>query len=295
MPRLRLSDIEVHYQQSGQGPDVVLIHGFTSNLAMWAFSGIIEDLRSRFRVTAYDLRGHGLSSAPASRYTSADMAADYKQLHAALSLGSAIVVGHSFGGVIGMHAAAVYPETVAGVIVCDSYFPGLAHLEPSMPEAEVWQDLRRTLAQAAVEIGERVDFRRLIEAVANLTPSQTEQIKEALGAPGARWLAQLGSLVRTTAAEETFAVAGLSADVIIAVQQPVVALYDEQSPFFATCRFLTERLPRCKMDVIPGAAHLALLQNPAGFVEAVGKHLDDMAQAAGTISRPQPAMQPLLG
>ena len=60
MPIVELERLRVHYQQSGAGPDVVLVHGFTSNLAMWMFSDIITSLAADFRVTAYDLRGKPL-------------------------------------------------------------------------------------------------------------------------------------------------------------------------------------------------------------------------------------------
>ena len=58
------------------------------------------------------------------------MADDLRQLHAALGLGPAMLVGHSFGGVSAVHAAALYPECIAGVILSDSFFPGLRHVEP---------------------------------------------------------------------------------------------------------------------------------------------------------------------
>ena len=58
MPHVEIRGLRVFYQQSGQGPDVLLLHGLTSSLAMWAFSGLTHTLAADFRVTAYDLRGH---------------------------------------------------------------------------------------------------------------------------------------------------------------------------------------------------------------------------------------------
>src|SRR5262245_46393395 len=161
MPFATLDGTRFHYQQAGQGPDVVLVHAVTSNLAVWLFINLLDTLAAEFRVTAYDLRGHGLSEATPAGYTSADMAEDLRRLHAALGLGPALLVGHSFGGVVAMRAAALYPERVAGVILSDSYFPGLAEVEPNPGEANVWRDLRESFGKVGVELGEAVDFTRL--------------------------------------------------------------------------------------------------------------------------------------
>ena len=70
--------------------------------------------------------------------------------------------------------------------------------------------------------------------------------------------------------------AGLTADVLASVAQPVVALYDEFSPFLATCRWLEQHLPRGTVEIIPAAKHLAMLDNTAGFTDAVKRHLKSL-------------------
>lgn len=273
MPRVPLDNITIHYQQTGAGDDVVLIHGFTSNLAMWMFSKIVATLAAEFRVTCFDLRGHGFSEAPASGYTSAQMADDLKQLHEKLQLQPALLVGHSFGGVVAMHAARLYPEIVRGVILSDTYFPGLAHLEPHMEHAEVWQNLRSAMLKAGPDIGRRVDFRLLFDTFAALNQEQLATLAEELGPPATRWLEQMKPLTKTTAALDVFEPAGLTAEEIAKVQQPVVALYDEHTPFLATCQFLAENLADVQVDRVPGASHLALLESPDEFVARVTYHL----------------------
>src|SRR5262249_42678133 len=100
MPQLTVNGADLNYLQVGQRPDVLLVHAVTSNLSVWLFIGLVDKLvRDGFRVTAYDLRGHGLSEATPAGYTSAAMAEDLHQLHAALGLGPAYLVGHSFGAV----------------------------------------------------------------------------------------------------------------------------------------------------------------------------------------------------
>jgi pimeloyl-ACP methyl ester carboxylesterase len=279
MPEVEVNGTRLYYQQSGEGPDVVLVHAVTSNQAVWVFSGLTDTLAADFRVTSYDLRGHGFSARPPSGYTSAVMAEDLRQLHAALGLDPALLVGHSFGGVTALHAALLAPEAVAGVVLSDSFFPGLRHVEPNFGRANVWADLRETFRGVGIDLGEMVDFTRLFRAAAAFTPEQTRILEEAVGPPGRGWLRQLPGLAETTCGEEVLTEAGLTAERIAAVRRPVVALYDEFSPFLATCRWLEANLSDCTAEIIPAAKHLAVFENTAGFTDAVRRHLRRLSQA----------------
>ncbi len=274
MPQLTVNGASLNYLQVGQGPDVLLVHAVTSNLSVWLFIGLVDKLvRDGFRVTAYDLRGHGLSEATPTGYTSAAMAEDLHQLHAAIGLGPAYLVGHSFGAVVSVHAAVLHPERVAGLILADPYFPGLAHIEPNLGRSNVWVDLRETFRDVGLDLGEEVDFTALFRIVEGLTPEQWTKIRERMGPASGRWLAQLPRLAQTTCGADVFAVAGLTEERIVSLRQPVVALYDEHSPFLATCRYLREHLADCTVEILPEARHLGPVQNPAVFVELVRKHL----------------------
>ena len=273
-----INGVPIHYQQDGDGDDVILIHAFTSNLSVWALSGIVPTLACDYRVTAYDLRGHGLSGVTRRGYNSKQMANDLAQLHRELDLGTAHLVGHSFGGVIAMHAALDHPEMVSSVTLSDTYFPGLRHLEPEMDRTEVWTDLRDQLREFGTEMDDRVNFGRLFEELAEWTPRQVDAVSRELGAPAARWLSQLARLAGTTAGDEVFEESGLTAARLCEVRQPVVALYDEFSPFGATRDFLENNLANCHVDIVPGAKHLAPVQNPAGFVALVQENLQRLRE-----------------
>src|SRR5580704_17752410 len=105
MPKIVANGMTFHYQQAGEGPDVVLIHGVTGDLSIWFLCNAMTDLAGTHRVTAYDLRGHGYSEAPPSGYTSADLSSDTIGLMDAIGAPKARLVGLSFGGVVAMHAA----------------------------------------------------------------------------------------------------------------------------------------------------------------------------------------------
>lgn len=285
MPEVEVNGTRLYYQQFGDGPDVVLVHAVTSNQAVWQFTGLVDVLAAHFRVTTYDLRGHGFSDRPPTGYTSAVMAEDFRRLHAALGLGPAVLVGHSFGGVTALHAAITAPESVAGVVLSDSFFPGLRQFEPNFGRMNIWADLRETFGKVGVELGETVDFSRLFRSAAELAPEQMRALETIYGAFGRGWLRQLPRLAETTCGDEVLAEAGLTAERIASISQPVVALYDEFSPFLATCRWLERHLPRCVAEIIPAAKHLALVENTPAFTDAVSRHL---RRLAGT-TNPEPA------
>ncbi|HKM52639.1 MAG TPA: alpha/beta fold hydrolase, partial [Isosphaeraceae bacterium] len=129
MPRVKVSNLIFHVQQSGTGPDVVLIHGLTGDLSIWFLSRTIQSLAETSRVTAYDLRGHGYSDAPATGYTSLDHARDLIAVLDVVGIARARLLGHSFGAVIAVHAAVVTPERFEALVLSDPYFPALRYLE----------------------------------------------------------------------------------------------------------------------------------------------------------------------
>ena len=63
MSTVTVNGVKLNYIRTGDGSDVVLVHGLASSLAFW-YSGMVLRLRHHYRVTAYDLRGHGYSSMP---------------------------------------------------------------------------------------------------------------------------------------------------------------------------------------------------------------------------------------
>jgi pimeloyl-ACP methyl ester carboxylesterase len=97
MPKAFVNGINIHYVQTGRGSDLVLIHGIASNLGQWQLN-ILPRLVEDFRVTMYDLRGHGYSDMPPSGYTANHMVGDFAGLMDYLGIERASILGHSYGG-----------------------------------------------------------------------------------------------------------------------------------------------------------------------------------------------------
>jgi len=121
-----------------------------------------------------------------------------------------------------------------------------------------------------------VNFTRLFRTCAEMAPEQMKTLEETYGAFGRGWLRQLPKLAETNCGDEVLAEAGLTAERISGITQPVIALYDEFSPFLATCDWLQKHLAHCTAEIIPAAKHLALVENTPAFTAAVLRNLRRM-------------------
>jgi pimeloyl-ACP methyl ester carboxylesterase len=264
MPKIDCNGLTVHYQQSGSGPDVVLIHGVTGDLSIWFLCRAMQVLGETHRVTAYDLRGHGYTDAPPSGYTSADHAADLFALMDRVGIERASLVGHSFGGVIALHAAVLEPERVDAVVLSDPYFPALRHLE-DVSRWGHWQNFREEAGRAGVELSDEhwYDLGRFFDQVVHLDGDRLLRFRREVGLPALNRLLRLGG---TTCGDDSKVEAGLTAELISGMSLPALALYGEASPFLATAQYLVEHLPNCRSAIVPGAKHRAPEENPEGFL-----------------------------
>ncbi|MGH2543228.1 MAG: alpha/beta fold hydrolase, partial [Ardenticatenaceae bacterium] len=106
MSKIVANGITQHYWQVGEGPDLVMIHGFGGNLALWHLK-LLPTFRQKFRVTTYDLRGHGRSDMPQSGYTTRHLSDDLLALMDELNIERAHLLGHSLGSDIALHTALI--------------------------------------------------------------------------------------------------------------------------------------------------------------------------------------------
>ena len=109
MPVLTVGGRQVHVQELGEGPAVVMIHGLlVGSLASWYFTAA-PDLARAHRVRMYDLRGHGRSGRADTGFDTRTLAGDLDALTADLPA-PFDVVGHSWGGLVALRYALAHPE-----------------------------------------------------------------------------------------------------------------------------------------------------------------------------------------
>jgi pimeloyl-ACP methyl ester carboxylesterase len=278
MPKTLANGLNFHYQQTGSGPDVVLIHGVTGDLSIWFLCQAMGTFGRSFRVTAYDLRGHGYSDLTQSRYTSADQARDTFAVMDALEIEQATLVGHSFGAVIALHAAVLEPARVEAVVLSDPCFPALRHLE-DLSRWGHWQNFREEAAAAGVTLSEEhwYDLGRFFDQVLHLDGERMLRFRQAVGLPGFNRLMRLAG---TTCGDDAKTEAGLTEELIQSVTQPALAIFGEHSPFLATGDYLAAHLANCIKRCVPGAKHRAPEENAPEFVKLVYEFLTNVHSLA---------------
>lgn len=291
MAKADLGPLSLHYVRAGSGPDVVLVHGLASDLAFW-YLGVMRLLSRSFRVTAFDLRGHGYSGTPASGYTSADLAGDLAALMDHLGIVHAHLVGHSFGGSVALHLAVERPQRVVSLTLADAR---VNDLQPRLPrhDDERWRGVRAALEELGFVLPPTIPavaFAVLEELLESMGENGTGTLGQAgpmgffgIRDGGSRKLDRWLRLMETTSARQDFnAVAGLTRERLRELRHPTLAVYGERSCCMESGRELQRHLQHCSTVVLPGAGHLHPFLQPAIFVEHAAPFI--LAQSHGADS-----------
>lgn len=138
--KAKLSGAEINFRRAGEGPPLLLLHGYPQTHAMW--HEVAPELARRFTVIAADLRGYGDSSKPESgtdhaAYSKRVMAGDMIELMAVLGWQHFAVAGHDRGGRVAYRMALDHPDAVAKLAVLDI-----------VPTHTMWTNMDKALATA---------------------------------------------------------------------------------------------------------------------------------------------------
>ena len=269
MPKIRANGIELHYWQSGQGPDVVLVHGLGGNLAGWHLT-MVPELQRHHRVTTYDLRGHGRSEAPARGYTTRDMAEDLAGLLDALDIPRASVVGHSWGADIALHFALLHPARVSDLVLIEAALLAPLADDYRSRQCAGWPYVTETLEQltgAPLPPDKRYDLEHMVRLLMEIPimygPAQGRLRDEVVIS---RVLEVVMPVWNGNAAETELTVEALEE-----ITQPALALYEANSVCLNALEELRDRIPQLAVAVLPGGKirHFTGLEHPELILEHV--------------------------
>jgi epoxide hydrolase 4 len=120
---IELSGTRLHFVSEGDGPTILLLHGFPATWYTW--NGVMSFLSRDFRVVCPDMRGYNLSGRPSgvSEYSAEKIAGDIVELLDLLGESRVSIVGHDWGGAIAYRLAAFYPERVSQLAVLNCPHP----------------------------------------------------------------------------------------------------------------------------------------------------------------------------
>lgn len=174
MTRIATNGIFLNVEVTGDGPIVLLLHGFTRDGRAW--EPVLPALEG-YRVVRVDLIGHGKSDAPANavRYTMEHAVEDLLALLHHLSVEQYALVGYSLGGRVGLHLATAAPERLWALVI-ESASPGIE--DPAQRAARVESDekLAQSLFTDGIEtFADRWQAQGLFVSQASLPPEVLDE------------------------------------------------------------------------------------------------------------------------
>ena len=255
------------YEVAGDGPAVVLIHGFGLDMRMWdPQAGPLAD---RFRTIRYDCRGFGASGPldPGVPYTHAG---DLVALLDHLGVDYAVLVGLSFGGRVALQTALAAPDRVRGLVLLDAVLDGV----PWDPEsARALDEVARQVQAGGVRAGREAWLAHPLFAAARERPDLADALAVMVaGYPGQHWLGQDPHRQSRPPIE---VLEGLAVPTLVVVGERDVPGFREMSAVLA------RRIPGAAYRVVAGAGHMVSMEQP----EAVRELLIQFAGERASWSR----------
>jgi 3-oxoadipate enol-lactonase len=267
MARLQVGNLAVAVSDTGDGPPVVLLHSLACGKRMWFHQ--IRALRRRFRVIAYDLRGHGQTDAPqlATDYSAAHLARDLVGVLDALNIAQAAIVGFSLGGGPALALAASRPERVSRLVLADV---GAGADDPVKIEgmARRWGAL---IGQGEID-----------ELVCDMLRSEFYKV---YAGGSARRREHMASLIRATPIDGLrFTLSEVLAKrkslfrltgVLKSVRAPTLVVVGELNYVCSKAsRLMAQAIPGAALQIIKNSGHMSPLEQPTAFSAALMEFLD---------------------
>jgi len=254
--KAKVNGTELYYELHGKegAPWLIFSHSLACTVRMW--DPQIAAFKDRYRILAYDMRGHGQSAAPAGPYTLDMLADDVLALLRELKIDRACYVGLSIGGMIGQHLALKEPKRFEKMVLADT-----GHTQT--PETiKQWEE-RIRIAQAQ-------GMKPLVAGTMErwFTPAfrerpEAKRIAELIAATPVAGYVGCGQAImklNTTARLKD-------------IKLPVLAITGEADAAAGGTKYIGEHLPGAKFVNIPQAAHIANIEQPEKFNQALREFL----------------------
>lgn len=268
MTSVEVNGVQLAYDMVGEGPPLLLLHGFTGSAGTWSM--LLPALAERHRVIAPDLLGHGRSEAVREprRYGLDRQADDLAALLSTLGAASADVVGYSMGGRIALRLALDHPKRVERLVL-ESASPGIADTMARERRAADDEALAVALERDGIEaFVDAWEQQALFASHADLSSEARARLRHERTANDALALA---ASLRGAGQGAMKPVGG----VVPRLHVPaliIAGLLDDAGLRYA--RSMAESMPEARLEVVDGAAHTPHLERPIAFEALLTSFLD---------------------
>lgn len=239
------------YERAGDGPALVLLHGFTHDSRAWRPQ--LESLSDQFTVIAWDAPGAGQSSDPPETFGIGDWADCLAAFLRAAKVERAHVLGLSWGGILAQEFYRRHSAQVRSLVLADTY----AGWKGSLPEPIPKERLAACLRDASLPPSEFVS--RYLTGM--FSESATQDVREELATIMSEFHPGGFRLMATTSANAD------TRNLLPDINVPTLLIWgdaDARSPI-TVAHQLHDAIPGARLAIIPGAGHVSNLEQPALF------------------------------
>ena len=272
---IRTASVDGHriaYLDEGQGPPLILLHGYGGSMWQWEYQQI--PLSRQFRVITPDLIGSGLSDKPPLDYRPEELIESIRGLMDALGLPTATLIGNSMGGGVAIGMALTHPDRVSRLVLIDS-LPD--HVRERLASPLMQRALNTSVPAWLARFGALFVGNRTMEAVlkeiifdhtlvtaAVLDRSNRNRQREDMITP-------LMSLRDSLPLWEQHFAPRLKE-----IRHPTLILWGEQDRLFPpqVGRDLQTTIPQARLIMIPEAGHIPQWEQP----QVVNRHITEFLQ-----------------
>jgi pimeloyl-ACP methyl ester carboxylesterase len=254
----------LHVRVGGNGPAVVLIHGFGDTGDMW--EPLAADLSRDHTVVVPDLRGMGLSSIPADGYDKKTQAGDIRAVLTKLGIEHAVIVGHDIGTMVAFAYAARYPQLTDRLVVMDAPVPGIAPWDEIVRSPMLWHfDFGGPDAERLVAGRERIYLDRFWNEFAG----DPKKIDEATREHYAKLYARKGAMHAAFAQFHAIRQDAVDNKSAPRLTMPVLAIGGEKSFGANEAIVMRNAADTVTELVVPGAGHWLMEEAPGPVTKAI--------------------------
>ena len=260
MPKTRINNIDITYDDTGSGPAVVLIHGYPFNRSMWAEQ--VSALADSYRVVTLDLRGHGESESSTGASTMKLMAQDVAALMDELQIDRAVIGGLSMGGYVTLAFYQLFAERVEKLLLADTR----AQADTEEAKATRGDQVQQIQADGMTGIVTAMLPKLLSPETVSKQPEIVKRVRDMMmhtspeGAIGA-----LRGMAEREDQTERLSQINVPALIVVGKEDPITPVADSQK--------MHERIAGSELVIIENASHVSNIEQSEQFNRALREFL----------------------